>query len=268
MYVQLSDGLGQPQKNETLITTGAVTKCNRIRTVTVWLNAFIPRDVHGLTKKVPDFVVKKDPSMAGKTMFDTVAGCGLTDQRSFSREINASSRMHSEAKIDLNKPSLLYQKHRICPTTLVNCIFGNVVCKETSTNVSTSFKFLGVSSDDEIMIQVKGSGGPGCIGALKRKVGEFLLDAKIDYTGTFFIKRRASNYVDIGFLGTVDLFPAYEFVAILNDSNPVHLWGTLPAPGSSPVTHLGTKGKVHFVRKLWLKCENGKEIAGRIKIIN
>ena len=267
-----TEGRGRNRRVEVFITTGAVTtvpKCeNRIRTVTVWLNAFIPRDVAGLTKKVSDSGANKDSSMAGKTMFDTVAGCGLTDQRSFSAEINASSRMHSEAKIDLDKPRLIYQKHRIGPSTVVRCMTGFATCKEISTNVSMNFKFLGVSSNDEIMIQVKGSGGPGCIGALTRKVAEFLLDAKIDYGGTFYIKRVARNYVDIGFLGTVDLFPAYEFVAMLNDSNPVHLGGKLPPPGSSPVTHLGTKQKIHFVRRLWLKCENGKEIAGSMKIIN
>jgi len=263
MYIQTSQGLGQPGA----VTTA--TKCeNRIRTVTVWLNAFIPRDVAGLTKKVPDVGVKIDPGMVGKTMFDTVAGCGLTDQRSFSADINASSRMHSEAKIDLDKPSLLYQKHGIGPSTVIQCGTGNVTCKEISTNVSMSFKLLGISSDNQIMIQVKGSGGPGCIGSLTRKVGQFLLDGKIDYGGTFYVKRKARNYVDVGFLGTVDLFPAYEFVAMLNDSNPVHLGGKLPAPGSSPITHLGTKQKIHFVRRLWLKCENGKEVAGSIKIIN
>jgi hypothetical protein len=263
MYLHTSEGLGQ---------TDAITtplKCdNRIRSVTVWLNAFIPGHVPGLTKKVPDFGAKMYPSMAGNTMFDTVAGCGLTDQRSFSAEINASSRMHSEAKIDLDKPSLLYQRHQIGPSTTIQCKTGIVTCKEISTNVSMSFKFLGVSSDQEIMIQVRGSGGPGCVGALTRKVGEFLLGGKIDYEGTFYIKRVARNYVHVGFLGTVDLFPAYEFVALLNDSNPVHLGGKLPALGSSPVTHLGTKQKIHFVRRLWLKCENGKEVAGSIKIIN
>jgi hypothetical protein len=251
--------------------TDTVPTCeNRIRTVTVWLNAFIPRDVPGLTRKVPDSGVKLDPSMAGKTMFDTFFVCGLTDQRSLSADINASSRMHSEAKIDLDKPRITYQKHRIDPSVEVNCMTGKVVCKGTSSTSPMNFSFKGVTSAKEIMIHMRGSQGPACPKSkIIKKVGQFLLNAKIDYEGTFFIKRVARNYVDIGFLGYVDLFPAYEFVAMLNDSNPIHLGGRLPAAGSSPVTHLGTRQKIHFVRRLWLKCSNGKQVAGLYeRIIN
>jgi hypothetical protein len=251
--------------------TDTVPTCeNRISTVTVWLNAFIPRDVPGLTRKVPDSGVKLDPSMAGKTMFDTFFGCGLTDQRSLSADINASSRMHSEAKIDLDKPHIIYQKHRIDPSVEVNCMTGKVLCKGTSSTSPMNFSFKGVTSAKEIMIHVRGSQGPACPKSkIIKKVGQFLLNAKIDYEGTFFIKRVARNYVDIGFLGYVDLFPAYEFVAMLNDSNPIHLGGRLPAAGSSPVTHLGARQKIHFVRRLWLKCSNGKQVAGLYeRIIN
>jgi len=258
-------GLGQEAP-----TSAPETCDNRIRAVTVWLNAFIPRDVAGLTRKVPDIGVKADPSMAGKTMFHTAFACGLTDQRSFSPDINASSRMHSEAKIDLDKPGIIYQKHRIDPTVQLNCLYGTVVCKKRSSTDPMNFQFLGVSSAKEVMVHVKGSQGPACPDSkILMKAGRFLLDAKIDYEGTFFIKRVARNYVDIGFHGYVDLFPAYEFGAILNDSNPIHLGGRLPAPGSSPVTHLGTRQKMHFVRRLWLKCKDGKQVAGLYeKIIN
>jgi outer membrane protein OmpA-like peptidoglycan-associated protein len=247
----------------------AKENCNRVRTVTIWLNAFIPKDVQGLTKNVPDYGVKADPTMAGKTMFATAFGCGLTDQRSFSADINASHRMHSEAKIDLDRPGIIEQKHHIHPSIQVACLTGLVVCNRTASTAPMSFSYLGVSSDKEIMVHVKGSQGPGCPdSAALKKIGQVLLDAKIDYEGTFFIKRTARNYVDIGFLGHVDLFPAYEWVAMVNESNPVHLGGFLPPPNSSPVTHLGSKRKVHFVRKVWLKCTDGKQTAGAIRTIN
>jgi hypothetical protein len=178
--------------------------------------------------------------------------------------------MHSEAKIDVDNPGIVYQKHRIDPSIQVNCRTGVVECKGTSSTSPMNFSFVGVTSAKEIMIRVKGSQGPACPKSkIIKKVGEFLLDAKIDYEGTFFIKRVARNYVDIGFLGHVDLFPAYEFVVTLNDSNPVHLGGRLPVAGSSPVTHLGTRQKIHFVRRIWLKCSDGKQVAGPYKrIIN
>ncbi|HET9832257.1 MAG TPA: hypothetical protein VFP91_11125, partial [Vicinamibacterales bacterium] len=243
--------------------------CDRIRTVTIWLNAFIPRDVQGLTKPVPDYGVKADPTMAGKSMFATSVGiCGLTDQRSFSADINASSRMHSQVTIDLDRRVIVEQKHHIDPTTQLACLTGLVICKGTSSTDPMSFTFKGMTSDNEMMVGIKGSQGPACPeSAFLKKIGQFLLDLKIDYDGTFFIKRTARNYVDIGFLGYVDLFPAYEFVAMVNTSNPVHLWGVLPKPGSSPITHLGSRGKVHFGRRVWLKCADGKQIAGMIRTV-
>ena len=235
---------------------------NRISNVILWLNAFIPRDIQGRTKPVPAFIARADPSMAGKTMFETKFGCGLTDQRSFSSDITASSRMHSEVKIDLDKHGILYQKHRIDPSIQINCGYGVVTCKATSPTNSMNFKFLGVI-DKEILVRVVGSQGPACPASMAlKKIGHFLLDTKIDYNGTFFIKRIAKNYVDIGFLGKVDQFPAYEFVVKIDDSNPVHLGGILPKAGTSPVTHLGARQKIHFVRRLWLKCKAGKQVAG------
>jgi hypothetical protein len=245
------------------VKTAAPACENRIATVTIWLNAFIPGEVRGTTRKVPALGIKLDPSMAGKTMFATAFGCGLTDQRSLSADINAASRMHSEVKIDLDRPRIIYQKHRIDPSVQLDCMTGQVVCKGTSSTEPMKFSFVGVTPAKEIMIHVKGSQGPACPKSkILMKAGELLLDAKINYEGTFFITRVARNYVDISFLGNIDLFPAYEFVIMLNDSNPVHLGGRLPAAGSSPVTHLGTRQKIHFKRRLWLQCHKGKQLAG------
>lgn len=242
---------------------------NHIKTVTVWINAFIPRDIVGRTRAVPAIGGRIDRRLVGKTMFDTNFGCGLTDQRSFSTDPNISSRMHSQAKIDLVMPRIIDQKHRIDPSVQLHCMTGVVLCDATSPVPSdTKYTWVGVSADNEVMVKVDGSQGPACPkNALIKKAGQVLLDAQIDYHGTFFIKRtvmrgkRLKNYVDIGFLGKVDLFPAYEFVVQINDSPPVHLGGVLPKPHSSPVTHLGTSRKVHFIRRLSLACKDGKQVA-------
>jgi hypothetical protein len=240
----------------------------RIKNVTLWVNAFIPREVKGLTKPVPALLVRMDPTMAGKTMFDTNFGCGLTDQRSFSTDPAASSRMHSEAKIDLDAKQMVDQKHHIEPSIQVHCQFGAILCKKTSPTTGMKYTWVGESADKDLMVKVDGSQGPACpSNPVIKKAGQILLDAKIDYHGTFYIKRTVKNgktlrnYVDIGFLGRIDMFPAYEFVLRLNNSNPVFIGGVLPKPGSSPVTHLGTSQKLHFVVRVALGCKNGKQVA-------
>ena len=84
-----------------------------IRSITFWLNAFIPRDIAGAT------TVLREGEYKGLTAF-SVAPCYLTDQRNFSNEMRAPSRMHSIAKVDLDdlKP-VLTQWHRC--DDLVEC---------------------------------------------------------------------------------------------------------------------------------------------------
>jgi hypothetical protein len=65
-----------------------------IRSVAVWLNVFIPWDVSGMTLTVP-----AGPH-TGKTALDGAALL-LTDQRAFSNDRWANSRMHSCVTIDV-----------------------------------------------------------------------------------------------------------------------------------------------------------------------
>jgi hypothetical protein len=77
-----------------------------IRSVKFWINAFIPRHIPGYTRAVPKGI------HLGKTMIPgpqrpgfgarriEVSDCYLTDQREFSNDIHAKSRLHSEFRID------------------------------------------------------------------------------------------------------------------------------------------------------------------------
>src|SRR5919108_1609130 len=82
------------------------------RTVKVWINAFIPRQVPGKTRPVPG-------ATNGQTMLSGpvpgVSDCFCTDNRGFSRDIHASSRMHAELEIDLRGPSENFQWHNCDP---------------------------------------------------------------------------------------------------------------------------------------------------------
>ena len=97
----------------------------RVRTVTVWINAFIPRNVPGFTIPYP-----KDPTL---TMihgpFNAVSDCFLTDQRSFSSNIAAPSRLHSEITIDLTRREVVSQDSLSYPTHEVDCEDGDEECK-------------------------------------------------------------------------------------------------------------------------------------------
>jgi hypothetical protein len=78
-----------------------------IRTLTLWLNAFIGKDVKNGDGTPFSFALTKGPH-AGKSAIPgpfngIVPGfddCYLTDQRSFDQDKNASSRIHAEVRID------------------------------------------------------------------------------------------------------------------------------------------------------------------------
>src|SRR5680860_1378141 len=74
-----------------------ITPTCRVGEVTVWINAFIPGDLPGLTLD--------RPGHPGETMLPDVPGpwaCFLTDQRGFSNDIGKSARLHQEVIVDLD----------------------------------------------------------------------------------------------------------------------------------------------------------------------
>jgi hypothetical protein len=156
------------------------------------------------------------------------------------------------------------QRHRIDPSIQVDCALGIVKCKDESKTLPMKFSSFHVSRDrKQFTIKLKGSQGPSCpiFAKVITHVGN-----KIDYDGGFIIVRKAPNVVRISFTGYFDLFPAYEMWAMVNRSNPVPLFGTLPSPGSSPVTHLDTYAWIrmpakgsglaveHRMTKRWRTC--------------
>jgi len=67
-----------------------------VKTISVWLNAFIPGNAPGFTKPVPGGV------HAGKTMLDTGDGnCFLSNGRDFSSDPNAESMLQSRVDVEI-----------------------------------------------------------------------------------------------------------------------------------------------------------------------
>src|SRR5664279_4022356 len=84
-----------------------------VRTVKLWIKAFIPSTYERAV------VVSGTGAHAGKTMVTgswVMNRCFLTDQRSFSSDIHADARMHSEIEIDVAKGKETYQFHHCYDT--------------------------------------------------------------------------------------------------------------------------------------------------------
>jgi hypothetical protein len=118
-----------------------------IQSIKFWLNAFIPRYIPGYTRPVPA------GKHVGKTMipgpqstrvptgipFSTVdvgiSDCYLTDQRVFSNDIRAKSRMHSEVKVNFGGTSpTITEFHNCDETTEIDCEDGTVEDTGRETN--------------------------------------------------------------------------------------------------------------------------------------
>ncbi len=64
-----------------------------IRSIKFWINAFIPKDIPRYTRPVPGSPVI---TMIPGPVLVPGSDCYPTDQRGFSYEVHAKSRMHSE----------------------------------------------------------------------------------------------------------------------------------------------------------------------------
>ena len=95
-----------------------------IHTFTFWLNAFIPRDVFGATTMLRRGEYKGLMALSKPP-------CYLTDQRNFSNDLCASSRMHSLAQVDLAAAEPVLTQHHRCDD-LIECdpVSGEVLNKQ------------------------------------------------------------------------------------------------------------------------------------------
>ncbi len=189
-----------------------------INKLVFWINAFIPGEMPGATHQL------KEGPHAGKTMiFHPVLGDRfgyLTDQRDFSEEITARSRLHSRGTVLLNGifPKL-EQTHKSDMTVELKPKTGALTCTKTATEWTRGKDVLGltvpwmqiVSWDGAVLqIEVAAEAGDPC-------TPEADIIAKVDYHGTIFVD---FNDLTIQFVGKVDEIPAFEMYAQV-DNGPV-----------------------------------------------
>ena len=208
-----------------------------IRTVKVWINAFIPQNILGYTRQVPAGV------HTGKTMIpgpNPLSDCYLTDQRGFSNQIHAKSRMHSEVKIDFtgSLPTLT-QWHNCDLTTELDCEDGDVESTRTGSTSRMSFRLLPTNKPRLAIIAVKCAASNPCA-PTSRLFGD------IDYNGTLTIDHASRS---VKFDGKIDQFPAFEAYATINDGAGVALFQESP-PAGNTVMNLPGKANRAIVKTI------------------
>lgn len=190
-----------------------------IRTVKVWINAFIPRSIPGYTRRVPAGV------HAGKTMIpgpNPSSDCYLTDQRDFSNHIHARSRMHSEVKVDFTgSRATITQWHKCDLTTELDCEDGDVESTGTGSTSRMHFRLLPTSTPRLAVISFNCAASNPC-------APTSALFGDIDYNGTLTINHAARS---VRFDGMIDQFPAFEAYATINDGAGVTIFREPPPAG-------------------------------------
>lgn len=208
--------------------------------VIFWINAFIPRDIDGVSKPIPNH--------PGQTMIVgltealesilALGGCFATDQRSFSSARQASARMHSEATIQIRSGGYDWsQAHHIDPTIKVDCDDGHVRETHIADTDDMAFDLISGSSSKVVLSYVGSAGNP--------------FDAfapKIDLKGTLTVDRVGKT---VTFDGAVDDFPAFEAYALLDGFGPYRVATIDPGEGKTAADLFGGANRA-FGGKLYV----------------
>ena len=206
-----------------------------ISSVKFWINAFIPRDIPGYTRPVPrhpGLTMIPGPQRPGIGGFRIeISDCYHTDQRGFSNDIHAKSRMHSEFTLEFGSlPPRLTQWHNCDATTECDCEDGDVECHKTGSTSRMKFALLPsrVSSPSgpfEVWMECASSNP---CAPTSRLFGD------IDYNGRITVS-LAGRSIQID--GLIDQFPAFEAYATINHGAGATMF-RLPPPAGNTVMNL------------------------------
>jgi hypothetical protein len=190
----------------------------------VYIRAFIPKN-HSSVRPLPN--------SGGGTMVEppasSIVGCFPTDQRSFSTEIRASSRVASIATVDPTLPgSLIKQEHPSNESNAVDCGDGSIINRETTNTSDQKFTFVPADTSKIAQLKIHASGhNPN-----------FTWAPAIDIDGIFFIDLGANT---IRFEGSVDQYPAYEAYVTYNGNAAVPILQIMPDYGKTALDLAFTK---------------------------
>src|SRR5262249_13098604 len=147
-----------------------------IRTVKLWIKAFVPGKSEGAA------LVPGSGEHAGKTMIENswlLDQTFLTDQRSFSADIHADARMHSEIEIDVVKGRENYQFHHCYDTVQIDPQTGEEKCRaQGDTGDMRFFDFKVAPDQRRYTVRIKAGSRNPCV-----KFGVINLSPNLDYEG-------------------------------------------------------------------------------------
>jgi hypothetical protein len=144
----------------------------------------------------------------------------LTDQRDFSNDLRASSRMHSFVKVDLaaSEP-VLTQRHRCGDLIECDPDSGEVLNKRRVGTSKMTFSLVAVSPTIRIQMDCRHGDLILCAG---HGIGD------LEYKGTIEIAPAAGS-LDLDIM--IGLFPAFEGYAAIDDGPPTVLFRHAPPAG-------------------------------------
>lgn len=207
-----------------------------LESVTFWLNAFIPDSVCETKGGLSVIAV---PSLDGTPIPQRRFFTG--DQREFSDDPEASSRMHTEVRlvglssdtprIDSQR-NLCGESHEVDPE-------GNVIATATASSEGMTFLNLRgsqtVDPEGGVIDGIPGSIQIDVVGSAKLPLAGLAPD--IDYSGTLTIDRAEGNVL---FRGAVSGFPAFEMYFKVNDGKEVTMTQLSPI---SPLELIGDENR-------------------------
>lgn len=183
----------------------------RIHTVKLWVNAFIPSTYAGAQ-------LIEAGDHAGKTMLTTlwvVNRCFLTDDREFSPDLHAMSRMHSEIEIDVQRKKVIYEFHHCHETVEIDCATGEERCRAFGDTKNMVFEnFVAEGDGETYRVDLKASAKNPCL-----KVANVKVSPNVDLFGTITIKLNwDGSGAAVRFEGMIETYPAFEMYAAFNGS--------------------------------------------------
>ena len=189
-----------------------ITPTCRVGEVTVWINAFIPGDLPGLTLDRPNYLGTMLPNVPGRWAV-------LTDQRGFSNDIQESARLHLGVTVDMSLSGGFFGEvwSRIGTTIEVDCDTGELVNVAMAENELPNY----------LRVTERTILAPGLFTCrLEASAANPLVPPSptIDWDGYLAIgifpfltaDGRVIELARIEFSGEVDDFPAFEMYASVN----------------------------------------------------
>jgi hypothetical protein len=211
---------GEEKQGKKIVTWFLTRRPLEGKTIKLWVNAFVPGELPGLTAKVDAGPQK------GKTKLGFPAEKGteyfLTDQRAFSNDIFAPGRLHSELFIDFTTdPATVSQFHCCDRMTLLNPKTGST-SEIGKTDVSRMRFTVENLNKFKITVSLK------CSVSNPSKALDKLFP-NLDYKTDFTVECD-TDQVDCK--GEFPGFPAFEIYGSLTGGKAVEVWKHLPEPGT------------------------------------